>query len=58
MAKKKTRHRSLADPADLQPFDGNGKIQVVIETPKGSRNNTPSTPICEFFRLRKFSQPA
>ena len=38
MAKEKTRHRSLADPADLAPLDEDGRIQVVIETPKGSRN--------------------
>jgi inorganic pyrophosphatase len=38
MTKRKTRHRSLADPADLAPLDGSDRIQVVIETPKGSRN--------------------
>jgi inorganic pyrophosphatase len=38
MAKKKSPTGSLADPAHLLPTDGNGKIQVIIETPKGSRN--------------------
>ena len=38
MAKKKSRPGSLADPARLSPTDDNGKIQVIIETPKGSRN--------------------
>jgi len=38
MAKKKTRSRSLIDPVDLSPRGDNGKIQVIIETPKGSRN--------------------
>lgn len=38
MAKNRTRSRSMVDPVDLSPKDGNGKIQVIIETPKGSRN--------------------
>jgi hypothetical protein len=40
MAKKKIRRSALADPSRLAPTDGDGKetIQVVIETPKGSRN--------------------
>src|SRR5579864_4504995 len=38
MAKKKSRPRSLADPAGLSPTDDNGNIQVVIETPQSSRN--------------------
>jgi inorganic pyrophosphatase len=38
MAKKKSRPRSLADPASLASTNGDGKIQVIIETPKGSRN--------------------
>jgi inorganic pyrophosphatase len=36
MAKKK--NRALADPVDLVPMDDNEKLQVIIETPKGSRN--------------------
>jgi inorganic pyrophosphatase len=38
MAKQKTRSRSLIDPVDLSPKGDNDKIQVIIETPKGSRN--------------------
>jgi inorganic pyrophosphatase len=38
MKKSKTSSRSLSDPVDLSPKDGNNKIQVIIETPKGSRN--------------------
>lgn len=38
MAKKKSRGKSLADPTVLSPRDDDGRIQVVIETPKGSRN--------------------
>src|SRR5579862_7253794 len=38
MAKQKTRSRSLIDPVHLSPRDDNDKIQVIIETPKGSRN--------------------
>jgi len=38
MSRNKTRHRFLPDPADLSPLDSRDKIQVVIETPKGSRN--------------------
>jgi len=38
MPKKKGRTGSVANPIGLLPQDTNGKIQVVIETPKGSRN--------------------
>ena len=53
MAKKKTRHRSLADPVDLAPFDGSDKIQVIIETPKGSRNKYAFDPEQRIFALKK-----
>jgi len=29
---------ALADPSRICPYDQNGVLQVVIETPKGSRN--------------------
>jgi len=29
---------TLADPSQIHPYDQNGTLQVVIETPKGSRN--------------------
>ncbi len=38
MAKKQRRLRSLVDPVDLKPIDSGNTIQVIIETPKGSRN--------------------
>jgi inorganic pyrophosphatase len=38
MAQRKNGRRSLANPERLSSTVGNGKIQVVIETPKGSRN--------------------
>jgi inorganic pyrophosphatase len=38
MAKNKSRSRALADPVDLSSKDENEKVQVIIETPKGSRN--------------------
>ena len=30
--------KPLADPSQIQPYDESGILQVVIETPKGSRN--------------------
>jgi len=53
VAGNKTRRRSLASPFDLQPFDSNGKIQVVIETPKGSRNKYAFDPELRIFSLKK-----
>lgn len=55
MAKKKTRHSALADPSRLAPLDGNGEqtIQVVIETPKGSRNKYAFDPEQKIFQLMK-----
>lgn len=38
MPKQKSRSRSLAHPADIPPVDDRGKVQVIIEIPKGSRN--------------------
>lgn len=53
MAKKTIRHRSLTDPVELSPFDGNGGIQVVIETPKGSRNKYAFDAEQRVFGLKK-----
>jgi len=37
MSKKQPKH--LVDPTQLKPIDGkDGTLQVIIETPKGSRN--------------------
>ena len=45
MANRKPASNSLADPTTLKPIDKNdGILQVIIETPKGARTNTASTP--------------
>jgi inorganic pyrophosphatase len=51
MAKKKAR--SLADPTDLAPMDENDKLQVIIETPKGSRNKYAFDPEQRVLVLKK-----
>jgi inorganic pyrophosphatase len=43
----------LADPVDLGPIDDNNKIQVIIETPKGSRNKYAFDPEQRIFALKK-----
>ena len=53
MANKNVRRRSLADPFDLPPLDGDGMIQVIIETPKGSRNKYSFDPELRVFSLKK-----
>ena len=53
MAKKKSRPGSMADPAGLSPADENGKIQVIIETPKGSRNKYAFDEEQRVFALKK-----
>ena len=50
MAKKK---RGMADPTRLDPIDNGNKIQVVIETPKGSRNKYAFDPEQRVFALKK-----
>lgn len=53
MAKKKTRS-SLADPLRLSPHDSeSGIIQVIIETPKGSRNKYAYDPEQKIFELKR-----
>lgn len=39
LIEQRKRTSGLTDPSQLAPFDANGgnKIQVIIETPKGSR---------------------
>ena len=55
MAKKKVRRGALADPSRLSPLDGDSEqaIQVVIETPKGSRNKYAFDPEQKVFELKK-----
>jgi inorganic pyrophosphatase len=52
MAKSKPRSNSLADPVKLSPVDA-GKFQVIIETPKGSRNKYSFDPEQKIFALKK-----
>ncbi len=52
MAKK--NGKAMADPTVLKPIDKqNGILQVVIETPKGSRNKFAFDPDQRVFTLRK-----
>src|SRR5271170_7832775 len=55
MAKKKVRSNGLADPSRLTPLDEDDKqtIQVIIETPKGSRNKYAFDPKQKIFQLMK-----
>lgn len=54
MAKKNGRNRGLADPTILIPRgDQKDIIQVVIETPKGSRNKYAFDPEQKVFGLKK-----
>jgi len=48
MPKRPTKH--LADPTKLKPVDSaSGVVQVIIETPKGSRNKFAFDPQQEIF---------
>jgi inorganic pyrophosphatase len=55
LPKKKRRRGALADPSRLRPFDpeNDATIQVIIETPKGSRNKYSFDPEQEIFQLNK-----
>ena len=44
---------SMADPTRLPPKDGKAIIQVIIETPKGSRNKYAFDPKQRVFELKK-----
>jgi inorganic pyrophosphatase len=53
VAKKKSS-KSLADPTKLSPLDKkDGLLQVIVETPKGSRNKFSFDPDQEIFSLKK-----
>jgi inorganic pyrophosphatase len=53
VAKRKLM-KSLADPTKLKPIDKkDGTLQVIIETPKGSRNKYSFDPDQEIFSLKK-----
>jgi inorganic pyrophosphatase len=55
MTKKKARNGGLADPSRLTPLaeDDQQTIQVIIETPKGSRNKYAFDPQQKIFQLMK-----
>ena len=55
MPKKSSRKGALADPSRLRPVDADSAstIQVVIETPKGSRNKYAYDAKQKVFALRK-----
>jgi inorganic pyrophosphatase len=55
MAKRKTPADALADPTRLSPLDAElpQAIQVVVETPKGSRNKYAFDPEQKVFELKK-----
>jgi inorganic pyrophosphatase len=50
-----SKKNRLADPTRLKPFDAEDKrfLQVVIETPKGSRNKFAFDPDDHIFKLKK-----
>src|SRR5438270_1995489 len=50
MAKKK---KGFANPSQLSAIDDDGQIQVIIETPKGSRNKYAFDPKQRTFKLKK-----
>jgi len=50
----KSSGKSLADPTKLKPIDKrDGLLQVIVETPKGSRNKFAFDPEQEIFALKK-----
>jgi inorganic pyrophosphatase len=55
MAKRTKQNSMLPDPTRLAPFDGKPRegIQVIIETPKGSRNKYAFDPKQKIFLLKK-----
>ncbi len=51
---KKKAKKALAAPTLLKPFDKeNGTVQVVVETPRGSRNKFAYDPEVGAFKLKK-----
>ncbi len=50
---KRKRNRGLSDPVELAPRDGSDLIQVIIETPKGSRNKYAFDVDQRIFELKK-----
>jgi inorganic pyrophosphatase len=52
---RRNGNKALANPTRLTPFDGDNKqaVQVVIETPKGSRNKYAFDPEQRVFKLKR-----
>ena|SRR2546421_4401566 len=48
-----SKKNALANPLRLPPLDDNGRVQVVIETPKGSRSKYAFDPDQRTFKLKK-----
>ena len=55
MAKESKQHKGLINPLSLLPRDrdDHGVVQIVIETPKGSRNKYAFDSKLRVFRLKK-----
>lgn len=55
LGEQMSKNHGLADPSLLKPFDADDKrwLQVVIETPKGSRNKYAFNPDDHVFELKK-----
>ena len=53
MARNNNHGWSLSDPSKLAPLDEGHTVQVVIETPKGSRNKYAFDPDQQVFALKK-----
>src|SRR5215831_19946718 len=55
MSKKQVSKNALADPTRLEPVveDDNNLIQVIIETPKASRNKYVFNPELKVFALKR-----
>jgi inorganic pyrophosphatase len=53
MATRRSRLKPLADPAELPSLDDDLKLQVIIETPKGSRNKYAFDIEQRIFALKK-----
>lgn len=55
MPKGSARRGSLTDPSRIPPLDpdSNGTVQVIIETPKGSRNKYAFDAELKIFQLKK-----
>lgn len=53
MANKKKKKQGMLNPTRLSAFDGGKNVQVIIETPKGSRNKYAWDKDQQVFALKK-----